>query len=278
MGRRHFYLSENGRFCYFLGGIFSEKPKLRIMIKKIILIAAIFFASTAFGRAAQAVVAVAANFAEPARQIAKVFKKETGYDVSLSFGATGNFYNQIIQGAPFDVFLAADTERPQKAVTEGYGVAGTNFTYAIGTLVLWSARPDLIKGPDILENSAINHIAYCNPQIAPYGQAALQAMQNIGLYKTLKPKLVEGQSIAQAFQFVKTGNAEIGFVALSQVIHEKNGSYWYVPQDYYHPIRQDAVLLKKGENNEAAKAFLIFLKSPHAHEIIRQYGYMLSPS
>lgn len=248
------------------------------MTRKIILIAAIFFTSTSFGRAAQAVVAVAANFAEPAQQIAKIFKKETGHDISLSFGATGNFYNQIIQGAPFDVFLAADTERPQKVVTEGYGVAGTNFTYAIGTLVLWSARPELIKGPEILENSAINHIAYCNPQMAPYGKAALKTMQNIGLYKTLKPKLVEGQNIAQAFQFVKTGNAEIGFVALSQVIHEKNGSYWDVPQDYYHPIRQDAVLLKKGENNEAARAFLAFLKSLHAHEIIRQYGYTLSPS
>jgi len=249
-----------------------------MMIKKTVLIAAIFFASISFCRATETLVAVAANFSEPARQIARAFKEKTGHDILLSFGATGNFYNQIVQGAPFDVFLAADREHPQKAVTEGYGVAGTNFTYATGALVLWSAKPDVVKGAETLESSLVSHIAYCTPETAPYGQAAVEVMQNIGLCKALQLKLVEGQNIAQAFQFVKTGNAEVGFVALSQVINENGGSRWDIPQRYYSPIRQDAVLLKKGQNNETAKAFLAFLQSPQACEIIRKYGYTLSPS
>jgi len=247
------------------------------MIKKISLMAALFLAATGFCRAQEALVAVAANFTGPAQQIAKLFEQKTGHDVALTFGATGNFYNQIAQGAPFDVFLAADTGRPQKAIDEGYALAGTHFTYAIGSLVLWSPVPGRVTGLETLQNSDIEHIAYCHPKAAPYGQAALETLQNSGLYEILKPKLVEGQNISQAFQFVKTGNAQIGFVALSQVIHEQTGSRWDVPQHYYNPIRQDAVLLKKGENNQAARAFLAFLQSAEARQIITHYGYSLDP-
>lgn len=232
-------------------------------------------ASTMFGHAGETVVAVAANFTDPVKEIAAVFEQKTGHTAALSFGATGNFYNQIAQGAPFEVFLAADQARPQKVIDEGFGVEDSNFTYAIGTLVLWSAKANVVKSEETLKDASIAHIAYCDPKAAPYGQAALETMQNLEIYNDVKPKLVEGQNISQAFQFVKTGNAEIGFVALSQVISEKTGSHWVVPQQYYNPIRQDAVLLKNGEDNEAAKAFITFLKGPEAREIIEKYGYSI---
>ncbi|MHC5306041.1 molybdate ABC transporter substrate-binding protein [Bartonella sp. LJL80] len=243
---------------------------------KLALLTGIFLAGTSLGYAGETVVAVAANFTEPVKEIAEQFKEKTGHTATLSFGATGNFYNQIKNGAPFEVFLAADTERPTKTVEEGYGVKGTQFTYAIGTLVLWSSKPDLIKGPETLTDASIKHISFCNPDAAPYGKASVETMDALKVHDEIKPKLVEGQNISQAFQFVKTGNAEIGFVALSQVINEKGGSQWIVPQQYYNPIKQDAVLLKTGENNEAAKAFLEFLKGPESAAIIKKYGYALA--
>ncbi|UXN02979.1 molybdate ABC transporter substrate-binding protein [Bartonella sp. HY406] len=242
---------------------------------KLALIAALLLGSTALANAEKTSVAVAANFTDPATEISALFKEKTGHEAELAFGATGNFYNQITQGAPFDVFLAADDSRPALAVKEGYGVENSVFTYAIGTLVLWSSKPDLIKDADSLKDASINHIAFANAKAAPYGKAAIEAMEKLGVYDSLKPKLVEGQNISQTFQFAKTGNAEAGFVALSQVINEKGGSQWIVPQEYYNPIRQDAVLLKNGEKNEAAKAFIEFLKTPEAHEIIKKYGYQL---
>ncbi|AQS42312.1 MAG: Molybdenum ABC transporter periplasmic molybdate-binding protein (precursor) [Candidatus Tokpelaia hoelldobleri] len=244
------------------------------MIYRFGLAGLFFLLAASLAQAGQVVVAVAANFTGPAQDIAAVFKQETGHDVTLSYGATGGFYNQIAQGAPFDVFLAADNVRPEQAIDEGYGVTGTNFTYAVGKLVLWRANGK-ISGAKTLLDPSVNHIAYGNPDTVPYGRAAVEVMEALGFYEILKPKRVEGRNIEQVFQFVDTGNAEIGFVALSQVIKRQDGAHWDIPQSFYRPIRQNAVLLKTAEDNEAAKAFLEFLKTPQAKKIIRAYGYAL---
>lgn len=221
----------------------------------------------------EARIAVAANFTDAAKEIAAAFEEETGDEAVLSFGSTGQLYNQISQGAPFEVFLAADTKRPAKAVEEGYGVEGTRFTYAIGQIVLWSREADLVTGEDTLKGADFDKIAIANPKAAPYGAAAVEAMKALGVYDALQPKIVQGNNIAQTFQFVDTGNAALGFVALSQVAMSDEGSRWAVPPELYEPIRQDAVLLKTGAGNAAAKAFLDFLKGPKAGEIIEKYGY-----
>ena len=218
-------------------------------------------------------VAVAANFTEAAQEIARAFKDRTGHEAVLSFGSTGQLYTQITQDAPFEVFLSADVERPTKAVEEGFAVPGTQFTYAIGKLVLWSKDPDLVQGEVTLKNGDFTKIAIANPTAAPYGAAAVQAMESLGVYEQLQPKIVQGNNIAQTFQFVETGNAELGFVALSQVVNDTEGSRWDVTDDLYDPIKQDAVLLKKGADSEAAKAFLEFLKGPEAAEVIARFGY-----
>jgi len=218
-------------------------------------------------------VAVAANFAEPAKEIAKAFEAKTGHKAVLSFGATGQFYAQIRQDAPFTVFLAADDETPKKAEEEGLAVAGSRFTYAIGRLVLWSKDPAKVGGEETLRTGAFDKIALANPAVAPYGAAAVQAMRKMGVYDALRPKFVQGNTIAQTYQFVETGNAEVGFVALSQVIARNEGSRWPVPEQLHDPIRQDAVLLKKGEADEAARAFLAFLKGTEAGAVIAKYGY-----
>jgi molybdate transport system substrate-binding protein len=226
-------------------------------------------------RAEQVNVAVAANFTDPAREIAAAFKQKTGHDALLSFGSSGQFYTQITEGAPFQVFLSADVERPQKLVDEGLGVAESGFTYAIGKLVLWSQDPNLVKGEDTLRSGTFTKLSICDPAAAPYGAAAVETMKSLKLYETLKPKFVVGANISQAFQFVATSNAELGFVALSQLTRNDKGSRWMVPQGLYAPIRQNAVLLKKGANNPAAIAFMSFLKGPEAIAIITQYGYVL---
>ena len=223
--------------------------------------------------AAQTTVAVAANFTDAAKEIAAAFKATTGHDAILSFGASGQFYTQITQGAPFEVFLSADDDRPKQAIADGLAVGGTAFTYATGKLVLWSQQPGLVHGEATLTKAAFDKLSICNPVAAPYGAAAVQTLQSLGLYDALQPKLVVGANISQAFQFVQTGNAELGFVALSQVIGDQAGSRWIVPQNLYSPIRQDAVLLKKGEGHEAATEFLSFLQGPEATAIIRKYGY-----
>lgn len=224
-------------------------------------------------QAAQTNVAVAANFTDAAKEIAAAFKAKTGHDAVLSFGATGQLYTQITQDAPFQILLSADEERPNKAVADGLGVTGSVFTYAIGKLVLWSKDPAAVKGEDTLKGAALTKVSICNPTAAPYGAAAVETMKALKLYDALQPKLVIGANITQAFQFVDTGNAEIGFVALSQLTGDKGGSRWLVPQDLYRPIRQDAVLLKKGADNEAATAFMGFMKGPEAKAIIEKYGY-----
>ncbi len=228
--------------------------------------------------AASTTVAVAANFTDAAKEIAAAYKAKTGDEAVLSFGASGQFYTQITQGAPFEVFLSADDERPRKAVDDGFGVKGSTFTYAVGKLVLWSKQPGLVQGDATLTKAAFDKLSICNPVAAPYGAAAVESLKALKLYDALQPKLVVGANISQAFQFVQTGNAELGFVALSQVIDDTAGSRWMVPQSLYAPIRQDAVLLKKGEGNPAATGFLSFLRGPEATAIIRRYGYAVGTS
>ncbi|MGC2855584.1 molybdate ABC transporter substrate-binding protein [Novispirillum sp. DQ9] len=225
-------------------------------------------------RAGETLVAVAANFTAAANEVAEAFTKATGHTVKYSFGPTGQFYTQITQGAPFEVFLAADAERPAKAEAEGFAVEGTRFAYAVGKLVLWSADPALVdaKG-EVLKSGTFAKIAIASPAAAPYGAAAVETMKALGLYDTLEPKIVQGSSIAQTHQFVATGNAQVGFVALAQIALEDKGSRWVVPESLYSPIVQDAVLLKAGAANEAAKAYLAFLRGPEAKAIIERYGY-----
>jgi len=223
--------------------------------------------------AAQTNVAVAANFTDAAKEIAAVFHQKTGHEAVLSFGSSGQFYSQIMQDAPFQIFLSADNERPKKLVDDGLGVAESRFTYAVGKLVLWSKTPDLVKGEETLKTASFAKLSICNPVAAPYGAAAVEAMKSLKVYDTLQPKFVEGANITQAFQFVQTGNAELGFVALSQLTGNDSGSRWLVPQRLYTPILQEAVLLKKGASNEAATAFITFLKGPEARAIIEKYGY-----
>jgi molybdate transport system substrate-binding protein len=221
-------------------------------------------------------VAVAANFTEPAKEIAVLFKQKTGHEAALSFGASGAFFTQIAHGAPFEVFLSADTERPKAAVDGGFAVPDSLFTYAVGKLVLWSRVVDVTNGEAALKAGKFLKLAIANPIAAPYGTAAVETMKALGVYDALKAKIVQGNSIAQAFQFVDTRNAEVGFVALSQLYGVTAGTRWEVPPALYSPIRQDAVLLKTGANSEAAKAFLDFLKGPEARAIIERFGYALN--
>jgi molybdate transport system substrate-binding protein len=225
--------------------------------------------------AGQTQVAVAANFTEPAKEIAAVFKQKTGHEAVLIFGASGAFYTQITHDAPFQVFLSADAERPKAAVDAGLAVPGSVFTYAIGKLVLWSKVLDVTKGEETLKAGVFSKLAIANPVAAPYGTAAVETMKALGVYDALKPKIVQGNSIAQAFQFVDTKNAELGFVALSEIAGATTGSSWLVPPNLYAPIRQDAVLLNKGAKDEASVAFLAFLKGPEARAIIEKFGYGL---
>lgn len=225
--------------------------------------------------AAQTNVAVAANFTEAAKEIAAAFKAKTGHEAVLSFGATGQFYTQITQGAPFQILLSADDARPKKLVDDGLAVLDSRFTYAIGKLVLWSKTPGLVKGEETLKAASFAKLSICNPVAAPYGAAAIETMRSLKVFEALQPRLVEGATITQAYQFVETGNAELGFVALSQLTGPETGSRWLVPQELYSPIRQDAVLLKGGAANEAATGFIAFLRSPEARAIIQKYGYVL---
>jgi molybdate transport system substrate-binding protein len=240
------------------------------------LVAALLAAGEASAAATH--VAVAANFTDAAKEIAAAFKQKTGDDAVLSFGSSGQLYTQITQAAPFDVMLSADAARPQKLVDTGLGVANSRFTYAIGKLVLWSKSPAVVQGEATLKSGGFAKLSICDPATAPYGAAAVDTMKSLQLYDALKPKLVVGADITQAYQFVATGNAELGFVALSQVAGNAKGSRWLVPQRLYKPIRQDAVLLKKAADNKAAVAFVAFLKGPDARKIIEKYGYAVDSS
>ncbi len=224
-------------------------------------------------------VAVAANFTAPIQAIAKDFEKDTGHKLVAAYGATGQFYAQIKNGAPFEVFLAADDSTPAKLEAENEIVPGSRFTYAVGTLALWSAKDGYVddKG-DVLKKNAFKHLSIANPKAAPYGLAATQVLAKLGLTDATKAKIVEGQNITQAYQFVSTGNAELGFVALSQIYKDgkvQSGSAWIVPADMHEPIRQDAVILNKGKDNAAAKALVEYLKGPKAAAVIKSFGYEL---
>lgn len=240
---------------------------------KSFLLAGVAVLAVGIAHAGTTQVAVAANFTDAAKAIGAAFTAETGHEAVFSFGSTGQLYTQITQGAPFDALLSADDIRPAKAVADGLGEAGTVFTYAIGQLALWSAEPGLVDGPEALQDPDLTRIAIANPKTAPYGAAAVQAMQKLGVYDLLLPKIVQGDSITQTFQFVATRNAEIGFVALSQVVGRTDGSLWLVDPSLYDPIRQDAVLLGHGAGNPAARAFLDFLKGETASGIIAGFGY-----
>ena len=224
-------------------------------------------------------VAVAANFTAPMQEIAQAFEQDTGNRVVAAFGSTGQLYAQISHGAPFEVFLAADATTPARIEQDGLAVTGTRFTYATGALALWSADASLISdGEQLLRSGSFRHLAIANPKTAPYGLAAKQVMQRLGLSAALAHTLVEGQSIGQTYQFVASGNAELGFVALSQVYRNgeiTTGSAWQLPAELYEPINQDAVLLDKGADNQAAAALLSYLKGERAAAIIRSYGYGL---
>lgn len=249
----------------------------RLVSPFLLLCASFAMAGNAF--ADQVQVAVAANFTAPMQAIASAFEKDTGYSVQASYGATGQFYAQISNGAPFEVFLSADDSTPAKLEQEGQSVKGSRFTYAIGTLVLWSPKQGFVDDQGaVLKKGEFKHLSIANPKAAPYGLAATQTLAKLGLSDALKGKIVEGQNITQALQFVSTGNAELGFVALSQVYKDgtiTSGSAWVVPETMYEPIRQDALILKKGEANPAAKALVEYLKGPKAAEIIKAYGYQL---
>jgi molybdate transport system substrate-binding protein len=228
-------------------------------------------------RAADVQVAVAANFTAPMRAIAAAFEQDTGHKALLAFGSSGKFYAQIRNGAPFQVFLSADDEKPARLEQEGMAVAGTRFTYAIGQLALWSAKAGYVdnKG-EVLKQGAYAHLAIANPKLAPYGAAAIEVLKNLGLLETVQPRLVQGENIAQTYQFVASGNAELGFVALSQVTRDgrlTQGSAWIVPAHLHAPIRQDAVILANGKDNAAASALMAYLKSDKAKAVIRAYGY-----
>jgi molybdate transport system substrate-binding protein len=244
----------------------------RLQVLALALAATLAFGSTA--SAANTQVAVASNFSEPAKEIATAFKAATGHNAILSFGSSGQFYAQMARGAPFEVFLSADADRPRKAEQEGLGVTGSRFTYAIGRLVLYSRTAGLVDASGaVLKRGSFQKLSIADPVAAPYGAAAISTMTKLGVYNALRPKIVMGTSITQAFQFVDTGAAELGFVALSQVINTRGGSRWIVPETYHAPIDQQAILLYTGQRNAAAKAFLAFLKTPAAVAIIKKYGY-----
>ncbi len=237
----------------------------------------LFAAFAASAHADEVSVAVAANFTAPMQKIAAEFEKDSGHKAVLSFGATGKFYAQINNGAPFGILLAADDTTPAKLAQEGKGVAASRFTYAIGQLVLWSKQAGYVddKGA-VLKTGDYRHIAIANPKLAPYGLAAMETLKNLGLTDQVTPKIVQGENIGQTYQFAASGNAQLGFVALSQVMEDgklREGSAWIVPSTMHEPIRQDAIVLNSAKDNAAATALMEYLKGDKARAIIKSYGY-----
>jgi len=239
-----------------------------------LLLTAVILLAPGLACAAQVQVAVAANFAEPAKEIAARFQQRTGHRAVLSFGASGQLAAQIANGAPFEVFLSADAERPRKLEAGGLTERASRFTYATGRLVLWSRDPKRVdpRG-EVLSAGRFHRLAIADPQVAPYGLAAVETLRALGLHERLRPKIVQGVSVTQAYQFAATGAAEVSFVALSQVVAERGGSRWLVPARLHAPIAQQAVVLKTGARNPAAAAFVAFLKSSDAKAVIRKHGY-----
>jgi molybdate transport system substrate-binding protein len=251
---------------------------MRLIRRSVLALVLAIGAGTSFVPAASAEdvnAAVAANFSKVATAIAAAFEKQTGNHVNLSFGATGALYTQITQAAPFDVFLSADDKRTKTAIKDGYAVDGTDFTYAVGKVVLYSPTIDVTDGEAVLKANVFQHLAIADPKAAPYGAAGMSVLEKLGLTTAVTPKIVIGENITQAQQFVDSGNAELGFVALSQVIGRPPTEVWMAPQEDYAPIKQNAVLLKVGADKQAAKDFLDYLKSDEATAVIKAAGYTL---
>jgi molybdate transport system substrate-binding protein len=250
---------------------------LKNLSRAVVVLALLPTAQTSWG--ATVLAAVAANFSKPMTEIAAEFEKATGHGAKLSFGSSGKFVSQMENGGPFEVFLSADEKSPQKLEEAGLTVPNSRFVYALGKLVLWSATPGYVDDQGkILGTGGFKHLALADPKLAPYGAAAVDVLKKMKLMEKLQPLFVQGENIAQTYQFVSTANAELGFVALSQVIENGkfiSGSGWVIPGDYYAPIRQGAVLMKKGAENPAAPALLDYLKSAPAVAIIKKYGYDL---
>lgn len=246
-------------------------------LSRIAGLAVVASACLSLAHAGSVQVAVAANFTAPMQKIAAQFEADTGHQAELSFGSTGKLYAQINHGAPFQILLSADDKTPAKLVQEGKAAPQSRFTYAIGTLVLWSADAGTVDAQaHVLKTGSFKHIAFANPKLAPYGLAAMQTMEKLGVAQSLEPRFVRGENIGQTYQFVASGNAELGFVALSQVMVDgtiAKGSAWQVPAELHDPIRQDAVLLKSGRDNPAAQALMQYLKGDKARAVIRSYGY-----
>ena len=236
---------------------------------------AFLLSTPAFADMAQ--VAVASNFGGAMKEIAKSFQKDTGHEVTIMAAGTGKLYAQIKNGAPFEVLLSADDKTPKNLEAEGLAVPGTRFTYALGKLVLWSARPNTVdREGKVLRQGHFAHLSLGNPKTVPYGQAAVELLRRLELYEALEPRFVLGENVAHAQQFVDSGNAELGFVAKSGVYKDgqlTGGSAWWIPDSLYSPIRQDAVLLKQGEHNAAARALLAYLRQPPARAIMTALGY-----
>jgi len=252
----------------------SMKPLSRVSSLLALLTALAITAS----HADEIPIAVAANFTAPMKRIAAEFEKETGHKIVASFGATGMFYAQIKNGAPFEILLAADDETPARLIREGAALGGTQFSYALGKLVLWSARPGFVDNAGaVLKHGNFVHLSLADPKLAPYGAAALEAMKALGAYEAIQPRLVTAANITQAYQFIRSGNAELGFVALSQVLKDGKieGSAWLVPAHLYTLIRQDAVTLDKGKGRAGAAALMKYLKSENSKAIIKAFGYGL---
>jgi molybdate transport system substrate-binding protein len=248
----------------------------------VVILSAAFLCANA--KAEEVTVAVAANFTAPMQKIAQAFEQDTGHKAKLVFGSTGKFYAQIKNGAPFALLLSADVETPARLEQEGAAVAGTRFTYAVGRLALWSKNPALVdnKGQVLLskttDKNSFKKLAIADPKLAPYGAAAIEVIEGMGASAKVMTKLVQGDSISQAFQFVMTENAELGFVAYSQISTDgriTQGSAWVVPQNLYTPLRQDAALLSLGKDNAAALALIKYMRTDRAKTIIRTYGYTL---
>ena len=230
-------------------------------------------------------VAVSSNFSNAINRLRPLFEKQDEYKLVLSFASTGTLYAQILNGAPYDVFLSADTRRPRLLIDQGLALADSQFIYATGKLVLWSNKPDLVDSEGKILSAGdwsargIRHIAMANPKTAPYGTAAIQTLTALGLSEAIEDYRVTGQNLAQTFQFIASENAQLGFVAYSQIValpEAKRGSYWLVPDNLHRPIEQSALMLNKGRDNKGAQAFLGFLRSPEALKIIHSLGYSVA--
>lgn len=259
--------------------ITTKFSDMLMRLRHLLIVAPMAAIALSVARADEVSVAVAANFTAPMNAIAAEFARDTGHKAQLAFGSSGKFYAQIRSGAPFQVFLSADEETPARLAQEGLADPPSRFTYAIGSLVLWSARPGYVdaKG-EVLRTGRFDKLALANPRTAPYGKAAVEVLTRLGLLAATEPRFVQGENIAQTFQFVSTGNAELGFVALSQVMKDgkiSGGSAWIVPGELHQPIRQDAVLLSTGRGHPAAEALLQYLRTDKARAVIRAYGYGL---